>query len=463
MMIRIDRRQSALFFRIAFSFLLVFAVRPASAIEVAFEKDSRLPLIYFNLAVKKAGAVTDPDQQEGLTNFMGEMLLRGTKAHTREQIDLLLDQMGAQLNVETRAESLIIRGAVLSSQLDQFQALVTEIVTEPSFPESEIRKLKSEVASLLQEELGHDGSLAARGFNRFLFQSHPYGKPILGKTKSIEHLKRSDIIAHYHRLFNEQTLLAVGYGDSTAETISKWTDELVSKLTKKQQNEGPIPTVPPPADADHRRLLIIDKPERTQTQINLGQVGIKMTDPDFFPIHLGNYVFGGPSFSAILMVEVRVKRGWSYGANSHFRYGLQPRSWQIHLFPAAKDTPNALGLSLELAEALKGKGVPADKFEFSKRSLVNNAGFTYNTPKKRVENILLERSLNLPDGFMKTFGPEIEKVKLEDVNTALKNFVKPDRMAIVVLGTAKDLKEPLAKAAGIPVESVEVVPYTEEN
>src|SRR5688500_1513374 len=99
------------------------------AAEVSFEKDPKLPIVYLNAAFK-AGAVTDPASQSGMTNFMGEMLIRGTKSRTKEQLDLALDQMGARLEVETRAEALIFRGAVLSSQLEPFLKLVTEVLTE---------------------------------------------------------------------------------------------------------------------------------------------------------------------------------------------------------------------------------------------------------------------------------------------------------------------------------------------
>ena len=188
-----------------------------------------------------------------------------------------------------------------------------------------------------------------------------------------------------------------------------------------------------------------------------------MTDPDFFPLYLGNYAFGGGSFSARLMVEIRVKRGWSYGANSAFRQGPSARSTgKSHLFPAEKDTAAALAYTLQMTQDLKDKGITGEEFEFAQRSLVNSAGFLYNTPKKRVENTLLERTLDIPDGFMKNYGPELQKVKIEEVNAALKSFVQPDKLAIVVLGTAKNLKESLAKSAAIPVEQVEVSPYTSD-
>jgi predicted Zn-dependent peptidase len=93
---------------------------------------------------------------------------------------------------------------------------------------------------------------------------------------------------------------------------------------------------------------------------------------------------------------------------------------------------------------------------------VNGAGFNYDTPKKRVENALLERTLDLPDGFMKTYGPQLSKVTLEQVNAAMRDYLKPSQLSIAVVGTAAQLKEPLAKAAGVPVSEVVVESYMKE-
>lgn len=430
----------------------------AQAVEVAFENDASLPLVYLNVAVK-TGSVTDPKGQSGVTNFMGEMLLRGTQPRTKEQIDLELDRMGAQLAVETRAEALILRGAVLAKELDSFLKLLSDLVTQPSFPEHEIKKLKSEVVSGILEELGRDQSLATRKFTQFLFQGHPYGNPILGTIKDVEKLSRDQIQAHYNKLFRDAMLLVVGSGDASKGTIQDWAESLGEARPGSEE----IGKVAAPKPVTQRRLLIVDKPDRTQTQIDAGQIGVRMTDDQFFPLYLANHAFGGGSFSARMMVEIRVKRGWSYGAYSYFRHGTQPRSWNLHLFPAAKDTPAALEYSLKMVEELKAKGLNQAEFEFAQRSLVNSAGFMYNTPKKRVENTLLERTLNLPDGFMETYGPKLSKVTLEQANESAKKYLRPETLAISVVGTAKDLKEPLAKAAGVPVDQVQVVPYTQED
>ncbi len=445
--------------KLAAAVLSLFGASISQAMDVSFEEDHSLPVVQVNLAVK-AGSVTDPAGQSGITNFMGEMLLRGTRSKTKEQIDLALDQMGAKLAVETRSESIIFRGAVLASQLDKFLALVTEIVTQPSFPETEIRKLKAENVSELLEELGEDSALESRNFQEFLFEGHPYGKPVNGKIKDVEAFTRAKAMAQYTRFVHDKNLLVVSSGDTTQDIIKKWADGIAEKLPSG--NKPVVASVSAPKNADHRRMMIVDKPDRTQTQMSAGQIGVKMTDTDFFPLYVGNFVLGGPTFSSRLMHEIRVKRGWSYGANSGFRFGQEPRYWRAHLFPASKDSAPALAETLHLIDELKKSGITADEFAFAQSSIVNKSGFMYNTPAKRVENAILEKTLNLPTGFMKSYGPEVAKVTRNEVNSAMSKYLKPEQLAITVVGTASELKEALAKAAGIPADQVVVKPYAKE-
>lgn len=435
----------------------VVAARDArAAIEVAFEEDDQLPLVYVSVALR-AGAVTDPKDQAGLTRFVSEMVLRGTKKRDKEQINLLLDQLGSSLEVETRSESTIFRGAVLKDSLPEYMDLMYEILTQPSFPEREIKKLKAETISALLELRGNDRSLAQKHFREFLFDDHPYSKNPLGTIGAVERFNREQVQAFYDRIFREKRFLVVGTGDTSKSALDAW----AKKLAQARPGGDEPKELADPAMPQKRKLQIVDKPDRTQTWIYAGHVGVRPTDESYFPLYVANHAYGGGSFSARMMTEIRAKRGWSYGAYSYFLHGTEPHSWQFMLFPASKYTPEALDLALKMATDFKTKGLSAEEFEFARTSLINSDGFRYDTPKKRAENILEERLLNLPDGFNRTYGENLKKVSLEDANKAVAKFLNPDNFAITVLATAKDLKSKLAKAAGVPEKDVKVTDFKE--
>ncbi|MBU6374746.1 MAG: insulinase family protein [Bdellovibrionales bacterium] len=449
-------------FRSSFRYLILsflLLTSPVRAFEILLERDSRLPIAYVNVLIR-TGSVADPTGKTGVTSFMGEMLLRGTPRHTKEEIDLLLDQWGATLNIETRQEAVVIRGAVLSSNLKAFLELTEEVITSPLFPQSEIDKLKKETLSSILEQQGKDSQLGVRKFNQFLFQGHPYGRPTVGIPSEVSTIDRDLLLKQHRRIFKKELFVILGLGDVDNRVLQGWADNLVSKLPKN--GDSTVAITPRPELRGPRLLQIVDKPDRTQTQIFIGQVGVQATDPDYYALSLGNAAFGGGSFSSRLMQEIRVKRGWSYGASSSFRFTRQPNSWTVHLFPAEKDTAAALTATLELIESLRKDGISEKEFQTTKQGAINSAAFLNDTPKKRIENRIAEETLGLERGFYENLAENLKKVSREDVNRALARFLTPDKFRITVVGTADRLKTDLAKATGVPVEKILITPYTSE-
>lgn len=436
----------------------LFITTHAFAIETLIEEDHNFPLIYLSLAAR-TGASQDPSDKLGLTNFMGEMLKRGSKHRTKEEFDRELDSMGAQIEIETRSEAMIIRGAVLASEFERFSKLVTELVTEPAFPESEIAKLREELNSGILEEQGNDSALATRRFNQFMFGSHPYSHPVVGTLTGLKAITLADIKKQYESTFQASNLIVLATGDITPSKITSWTQA----LEKLRPSTGPATAAPEaPKDSESRRVLVVDKPNRTQTQIRAGWVGLRPTHSDYFAAFIGNFVLGGPTFNSRLVKEIRVKRGWTYGINSGYRPARQPNLWYTGLFPSSENAADALAETLRQIEKIKVEGITEEEFKFARDSLVNSDGFRYNTSAKRTENTLLEKTLDLPPGFLRTYADHFSAVTREQVNAALKAHFKPEKINVVVVGTAEKLRAGLAKATGLTAEKVTVKPYTEE-
>jgi len=433
---------------------------PASE-AVAFETDRTVPLV--NLAIaSRRGAVDDPAGRSGLTNIVGEMLLRGTKFLSKEEFDSRIDSLGAQLEVEVRAEAVILRGAVLASKLDQFLALLEQAITQQVFEEKELKKLKTELLAGIAETRNRDSKLASEWFHNFLFQGHPYGNPILGRESDITNVTREDVRKHYGNVMNPAEIVLIGSGDADPEKLADWMSGLRSKL-KSITTASKAKTLDSPVQSKGRRLLFVDKPDRSQTQVLIGQMGVTFQDPRFFALHAGNFIFGGGGFSSRLMKEIRVKRGWSYGAGSNFRFGTRPRSWGISLMPKTTDTAPALKEAIRLADELKTNGITDAEFKLARSSLVNGSAFMANTPEKRVENRILEVTLGLPAGFMGSWQSELRELDRRSIDQAMSSYMSPGDYSIVVLGTATPtLLKSLAEAAGLEEKDIKVVRYTQD-
>src|SRR5690606_32750779 len=110
---------------------------------------------------------------------------------------------------------------------------------------------------------------------------------------------------------------------------------------------GREPAPLPPAPLAAPRVVIVDKPERTQTQILIGCLGTRPSDEDHTALVVANTVFGG-AFSARLMQSIRAERGWSYGAYSSLPIDRTRQAFSMWAFPKTGDCAPCVELELAM-------------------------------------------------------------------------------------------------------------------
>ncbi len=425
------------------------------ASEFYFETDHSLPLVYVNVAFK-GGYMQDPDSQNSVTDLMVQLLPRGTKSKTKQQIDLTLDQLGGSINTETRGEYTLVSGSVLAENIGPFLKLLEEILVTPSFREDEFEKLKSEQISEVLEQLNNDQKLLRNKFDQLFFEGHPFAKTSKGRVKEISQITLENINSQYRKIVDQSRMLILASGDASDSAFREFKKNIDQNLNFGKSID---PITPFKQFPEKKRIVIINKPERTQTQISIAQKGVSFNDLDYDALQIANFAFGGGTFLSKLMVELRVKRGWTYGASSSFKMATQPHSWRVSFFPKNSDTPDAIKEALKLIQDLRERGISQTEFDAAKKSMINSAGFAFNTPAKRLDNLMIEKIFNLPEGYFKNMANRISKISLEQVNAALQKFIEPEHIMIGLVGTASISKKPIATALGVSEKDVEVVDY----
>jgi len=224
--------------------------------------------------------------------------------------------------------------------------------------------------------------------------------------------------------------------------------------------QAELDAVTDPVGVTGRQLVIVDKPERTQTQILIGGLGTHPHDPDHVALLVANTIFGG-TFTARLSNEVRSKRGWSYGAYSSVPYDRRRQSFSMWTFPAATDAAACIQLELELLESWVNDGVTEEELSNAKNYLVRSNVFQTDTAAKRMGLLLDEHLHALPKDYHKTFTDKVAAVTFEQVNAAVKRRISIDNLLVTVVGTATDLADDLVKV--IPgLSQTQVIPFDRE-
>ncbi|MEM9489600.1 MAG: insulinase family protein, partial [Myxococcota bacterium] len=196
-----------------------------------------------------------------------------------------------------------------------------------------------------------------------------------------------------------------------------------------------------------RRLVVVDKPERTQPQMLIGHLGPRHGSADSLAFSVAETVFGG-MFTSRLMQEIRVARGWSYGAGCSLLRSRGAHWFRINLAPSADVAAEALALVLRMTGDLAERGITGDEFDFAVSYLRGSLPFHLATARQRVRNALQGQIFGLPDDLVDTMPERLAALTVDEVNRACRTWLRPDDALSTVVATASSAARDLTGAGG---------------
>lgn len=428
------------------------------------EENHDLPLCRLQLTLR-VGSTSDQTEagtaasggpaKMGLCNFASELQRRGAGVRTRAQIDETLDGLGAGLSIVCWHDQVLYEVMSLREHFDRAVEILADVVLRPTYPGDESERLRRELLANLDDLRDDDSGLLHRFFSRALYGETPYGRPVSGTEDSTLALDLDGAHAWHRHHIVARNMIA-----GAAGSISQTEVESLLRRHFSQVPAGPRrdEVIPSPPKRTGRRVLIVDKPERTQSQILIGQLAPHWKDPSWLPLHVSTVAFGG-TFTARLMDEVRVKRGLSYGASARLGNGRGQRSLYANVFPSAEQTAETVELVLRLYEEWAEKGLRPGELDFIRNYLQKSHAFTVQTADDRLGLRTRLQVCDMPLDHEKTYPARVASVTEADIAQAMKTWLTPDDLLITIVATADAVLPSLQKLPGLRDAEFEVVPY----
>ncbi len=401
-------------------------------IVLLISEEHSLPFITLQLLVD-SGARKDPSGKEGLARLVATGLLLGTSQRTVVAINEELDFMGASLNTSCGRDYATVNLRVLKKDLDKGLDLFLESLTQPTFPEGEVRREVEKTLAAIQAAEDQPEEVAEKEFQKDLFLTGPYGPPVEGTKESVPRITREAIVQFYRTYYHPNNSILVVVGDLTLEEAKA---KLLPRLTNWPM--GKIPEMPFKSEfARGPKTVKIDR-AITQANIILGHRGVSRENPDFYALTVMNYILGGGGFSSRLVQEIRNKRGLAYSVASFFDPRKYPGSFQIVLQTKNSSARQAISLSLQQMERIRREMVSGKELEGAKKYLIGSFPMRLDNQGKLVNFLSQVEYYGLGLDYPEKYRGLIQSVTREEVLRVAKAYLHPEDYILVVVA---DLKE----------------------
>ncbi len=395
-------------------------------------EEHSLPFVTLQLLID-SGSWRDPQGEEGLAHLTARGLLLGTSKRTVNQVNEELDFMGASLNSSSGRDYATLSLRVLKKDLDRGLDLFMEVLTQPTFPEDEIRREVEKTLAAIQSAEDQPEDVAEKAFQKTLFPNSPYGHPVEGTKESVSKLTRDAIVRFYQSYYHPNSAILTVVGDMT-------TDEVKTKLLPHLEKwpMGEIPKLSfKSIFTEEQKTVKIDR-GITQANMVLGHAGVSRDNPDYYALTVMNYILGGGGFSSRLVEEIRNKRGLAYSVASFFDPGKYPGSFQVILQTKNPSAREAISISLEQMERIQKELVSEKELEGAKKYLIGSFPMRLDTQAKLASFLTQVEYYGLGLDYPEKYPSLIRSVTREKILRVAKKYLHPKKYVLVVVANLKE-------------------------
>jgi zinc protease len=404
-----------------------------------------LPIVSVRVVSKMGIGVAGA--RPGAMSCMGALLEQGTKKKSAVELGDAYDAIGAQHGSWFDWDAGGVFAKVTTDKLQRALELVAETVKEPAFKQEEIDRDRDRRLNSLKQQKQSPGIIAQNTLAAVIYgREHPYGNSVSGREDDVKAIKRDDLVRLHRDAFSLENVAIVVAGDVTKDGVLPLLESSFGDLKRGGKKAGAPPPAPkqpaPKQNGSESRLVFVDKPGASQSQIFVAELGIAETNPDRDAVSVMNAILGG-MFTSRINLNLREKNAYTYGARSFFarRSGPGPFAAGGAIF-AEKTAPAVTEIFTELRRMVDEK-VTEDELQGAKDYLRLTMPARFETVSSVTEAAADLFVYGFPaDEFVQRIA-RIEKVTADDVQKMAAKYIHPSTMRVLIVGDMNKVKPSL--------------------
>ena len=400
-----------------------------NGLRVLVKENHRLPFVQFRV-VFKGGVLAEAPENNGISQLMAKLLLKGTKTRSAEEIAREMESVGGSIDTFGGNNSFGLSIEVLRDDFQFGLGLLSDVILNPAFASVEMereRELQLAGIRAQRDQLLKSAGIAMR---RALFGSIGYGLDSLGSEETVMSITKSLLGEFHSRLAVPNNCVLAIYGDVKLKTVKSAVTRLLGKWRRGIEALGKLPTSVPLKEI--RRVR--ENRDKKQAVLLIGFPGTTIENPDRYPLELLQEACS--DLGSRLFLRVREKLGLAYYVGAQNFLGLAPGYFAFYVGTAPEKAAQVEKELLREAELLRQDGLTAEELKRAKAKIIGQKKIARQELGGLALATALDELYGLGYGHADSEDALYEAVTLEDIKAAAQKYLRKDALVISVASPA---------------------------
>jgi zinc protease len=410
-----------------------------NGVQIFLEEDHELPFISGFVRIR-GGSRDEPAAKVGLVTLYGEAWrTSGTATNPGDTLDDKLAAKAASIETAGGAAATSLSWSGFAKDFDYLLNTSLDLLQHPAFSQSKLDLVRRSMISSILRRNDDASSIAQREAVKIAYgATNPYGRrPQIDTVSSIT---LDDLKAWHDKTFTGANLVIGVIGDFDTPAMEQKLRAAFASLPAGTKLVSTLPAFTEPTPG----IYFANKSDVDQSNIYMVGLGTREDNPDFYALSIMNEVFSG-GFGSRVVQDVRTKLGLAYDVGGSFGAAYDhPGLFAVGAGTKSSSTVPASKAILD--EIARLRTVPPTEAELkrAKDDLLNSFIFRYDSPEKVLSEQVTLAVYGYPADFLERYRVGVEKVTSADVARVARQYVQPEKLAIVVVGNTPEITPPLS-------------------
>src|SRR5260221_7031956 len=388
------------------------------------------PVVTMRLLVR-TGTASDPKGRLGLVHLLASLLDQGTTTKSAQEMNDAVDFIGGAMGAGAGTDLTFVNMVVMKDSFENGMRMLSDMARHPAFAQHEVERQRQQTLSGRQVSAEDPEWIANSVFDGLVYGFHPYGRPDNGTPETLAAITRDDLAAfHTSRFLPNNAILAV-VGDVTADEAFTAAKKVFGDWQKRDLPKQTFIDPPDPT----RRVIVVNKPDSVQTEVRVGHLGITRTHPDYMAVNLAIRILGGEGSNRLHQV-LRTERSLTYGAQANMDALKEAGDFEAETNTRSEATGEVLKVIVDEFWRIQRERVHEVELADAKAYLTGSFPLTIETPESIAMQVVNVLFYGLPVEQLQNVRDRVNAVTVDDIQRVAKAFLKPDRLSVVLVGTA---------------------------
>ena len=418
----------------------------SNGLKVVLAERHEVPVVQLSLIVD-AGHAADSLAKPGTSNLALSMISNGTKSRDALQIAARAEQLGAEIGAGSTLDTSYISLNAITGELANSLELFSDVLLNPTFPDSELKRLKAQSIAAIQQQKSQPRGIASRLFPKLLYgEGHAYSNPFsgIGTEETVNSMTVDELRGFYRRWVRPDNATLLIVGDTTLKKIEPLLEQ---RLAAWKAPAGPVPTKQL-ADVPLQtkpRIFLVNRTGAEQSLLMAVELAPPRSDPDNVALETVETVLGG-SYVSRLNMNLRQDKHWSYGAGTSLIDAKGQRPFVVSAMVQTDKTAESMQETVKELRGLVGAHPATDsEIRTAKDALVLTLPGSNETSREVARSYADILTYGLPDSYLNDFVGKVDALSVSDLQAAAGKLIHPDALTWVVVGDLAAIEAPIRK------------------